>query len=224
MPKDSGGGLQKSQKAKWKAAIYKELQALADLNVFRLVKRTPDMHVLKNRWVFAEKTEDGNKVIEERARLVVKGCFQQYGIDYQETFSPTVKLQSVKILLTLAAYYDLELIQFDVGTAFLNAELNEQIYIEVPEGMEVPNDGEEYVLQLLKALYGLKQANRAWNKTVTADFKSQKFEVSPFDPCVFTKRNGDKLWYLYMLMMAWWPQMIQMNGSDSFKYYNQNPN
>ena len=120
-----------------------------------------------------------------------------------------MKLQSVKILLTLAAYYDLELIQFDMGTAFLNAELNEQIYMEVPEGMEVPNDGEEYVLQLLKALYGLKQANRALNKTVTADFESQKYEASPFDPCncVFTKKKGDKLTlafiYIYMLMMAW---------------------
>ena len=97
-----------------------------------------------------------NNTVRYKARLVVKGYEQQEGIDYTETYAPVAMLKTVRILLALAAYFDWEVQQMDVVTAFLNPALNEEVYMAHPEGFE--EDGKVCLLQ--KTLYGLKQAPR----------------------------------------------------------------
>ena len=96
-----------------------------------------------------------------KARLVAKGFTQSYGIDYQETFAPVAKLNTIRILMSLAANKDWPLHQLDIKNAFLNGELEEEIYMELPPGLETQENYKK-VCKLEKSLYGLKQSPRAW--------------------------------------------------------------
>ena len=94
--------------------------------------------------------------------MVAKGFTQRYGIDYLETFAPVVKLTSLRIILALAAAHDYEVDQTDIKSAYLLAKLDEEIYMDIPEGLIVENPGRK-VCKLLKGLYRLKQSARKWN-------------------------------------------------------------
>src|ERR1044072_4660139 len=104
---------------------------------------------------------DGNVQIH-KAPLVAKGFRQVQGIDYNETFSPVAMLKSVQIIIAIVAYFDYEIWQMDVKTAFLKGNLEEDVYMIQPEGFVVHKDAEK-VCKLQKAIYGLKQASRSWN-------------------------------------------------------------
>ena len=97
-----------------------------------------------------------------KARLVAKGYVQQYGIDYEETFSPVVRFSSIRLLLTYAVQNEMLVHQIDVVTAFLNGKLEEEIYMEQPYGYILPGK-EHLVCKLQELLYGLKQSPRCWN-------------------------------------------------------------
>ena len=97
-----------------------------------------------------------------KARLIAQGFTQVYGIDYLETFSPVAKLASLRMLLAIAAVEDLEIHQMDVITAFLVGEIDEEIYMDQPEGFQQ----KDLVCRLRKSLYGLKQASRIWNQKI----------------------------------------------------------
>ncbi|GAA0151557.1 transmembrane signal receptor [Lithospermum erythrorhizon] len=132
--------------------------ALLEKNkTFTLVERSPGQRVLRNRWVFKLKLGDGDSSPRYKARLVVKGFDKKHGIDYEEIFSPVVKMTSIRVVLGLVAYLDLEIEQFDVKTVFLHGDLEEDIFMEQPEGFKIKGK-EDMIYILEKSLYGLKQA------------------------------------------------------------------
>ena len=167
----------------WTPGINKEHECLIRNKTWILVKREPGMPVLPNKYVF--RVKDGGP----KARLVALGCLQMYGVDYLETFAPVVKLTTIRTLLALAAAFDLECEQMDVVTAFLNGDLEEDIYMEIPEGLRTP-ENEGMVCKLLKSLYGLKQAPRQWYAKIHQYLLDNlNFSSSDNDPCLYVRNS-----------------------------------
>ena len=113
------------------------------------------------KWIFTVKRNADGSVNRFKARLVAKGFTQSYGIDYQETFVPIAKLNTIRVLLSLASNLDWPLYQLDVKNAFLNGVLKEEVYMEISPGFSTQNNASK-VCKLRKSLYGLKQSPRAW--------------------------------------------------------------
>lgn len=165
----------------WKKAIEEELRSHERNNTWTLTQRT-DKKPITCKWVFCIKRNKEGGIERYKARLCARGFTQVKGLDYTETFSPTTRYDSIRILLSVAASKGLEIEQFDVKTAFLYGELLEEIYMEPPEGIE--NDASQ-VCKLNKSLYGLKQASRCWNKKFTSFLTTYGFKPCPSDNCVF---------------------------------------
>ncbi|GJS52040.1 retrotransposon protein, putative, ty1-copia subclass [Tanacetum coccineum] len=164
--------------AKWKEAMKSEIQSMYDNQVWNLVDTTPSLKTVGCKWIFKKKTNMDGKVHTYKARLVVKGYTQTHMIDYEETFSPVAKSNSIRIMLAIAAFHDYEIWQMDVKTAFLNRKLIEDVFMAQPEGFENKKYPKR-VCKLQKAIYGLKQASRSWNlcfyEKVT-QFKMENFK------------------------------------------------
>ena len=177
---------------KWKKAIDDEVDSLTKLGVWKTMACPPGVKPIKSRWVFKIKLDSMNQPVRYKARLVAKGFQQQYGIDYNETFAPVVKLKSIKMVLALAAAMDLELKQLDFDTAFLNATLNEDVYMELPDG--VTNHPPGTVCKLIKALYGLKQAPHDWNLDIHKYLIDElDYEQLECDKCIYMKSTSKGL-------------------------------
>jgi hypothetical protein len=176
--------LESSEKLKWNEAINEELYAHHKNGTWVTVKRNDNMNVIGCKWVFTKKRDSYGNVCRYKARLVAKGFNQQYGIDYTETFAPVLKYKSLRIILVLSVIYQTELEQLDVKTAFLNASVSEDIYVSIPEGM---NMNEDYVLKLKKALYGIKQAPREWNQEITKFLLNLGYVACKKDACLYIK-------------------------------------
>nr|GEW98930.1 hypothetical protein [Tanacetum cinerariifolium] len=111
-----------------------EMQSMKDNEVWFLVELPPNGKTIGSKWLFKKKTNMDGNVHTYKARLVAKGYTQTPGIDYEETFSPIVDIRAIRILFAIAAYYDYEIWQMNAKTTFLNRYLNEEVYIEQPEG------------------------------------------------------------------------------------------
>lgn len=181
-PASYGEAINSKQKEQWISAMNEEFDSLLKNRTWALVDLPSGKKVIDNRWVFKVKMKTDGTVDRYKARLVIRGFTQEYGVDYSETFSPVVKFTSIRTILAIAAQCNLKLKQFDVKTAFLYGELEEDVYMTQPVGY---NDGSGKVCKLLKSLYGLKQASRCWNKKFTSFIKQFNFNVSASDPCVF---------------------------------------
>jgi hypothetical protein len=130
-------------------------------------------------------------VTRNKALLVPKGYAQVAGLDFEETFAPIARLESIHILLAYAAHHSFKLFQMDVKSAFLNGPTKEEVYVEQPPGFE-DDRHPDHVYKLSKALYGLKQAPRAWYECLRDFLISNTFKVGKVDPTLFTKTyNGD---------------------------------
>lgn len=165
---------------KWKVSISEELRAHSENKTWTLVEKPESAKVIGCKWVFRVKDEPTGP--RYKSRLCAKGYAQTKGIDYDETFSPTVRYDSIRLLLSIAAEQNLEIIQFDIKTAFLYGELNEQIFMFPPEGLECPSN---MVCRLNKSLYGLKQAPRCWNTKFNTVLEKFGFVKSLADQCVY---------------------------------------
>ncbi|KAG8502831.1 hypothetical protein CXB51_000478 [Gossypium anomalum] len=147
--------------------------------------------VIGVKWVFTAKFNSDGSLNKHKARLVVKGYSQEYGTDFMETFAPIARLDTIKLLFALAVQKQWKIHQLNVKSAFLNGFLNEQIYIEQPEGFKVPGE-EDKVYRLRKALYGLKQAPRAWYDRVDAYLCRLGFKKSQSEPTLYVKKTEDE--------------------------------
>jgi transposase InsO family protein len=178
-----------SDAPKWKAALDKEMGSCIEQDVWKLVPRAelpPGANVLPCKEVFKLKLDEVGNVVEHKARFTPKGFRQKHGVDFFDTYARTGQYKSLRVALSLAAKWDHELAQFDVPTAFLNAAVDEDIYMELPEGYEQPG----MVCKLQKSLYGLKQAPRNWDKLVhTFITGDMAFKATVSDPSLYFKRS-----------------------------------
>ena len=144
----------------WIVAMQEELNQFERNKVWELVPAPRDRSIVGTKWVLKNKMDENGVIIRNKARLVAKGYSQQEGIDYEETFAPVARLEAIRIFLDFVAHSNFRVYQMDVKSAFLNGELEEEVYVQQPPGFEDsihPN----FVYKLLKALYDLKQAPRA---------------------------------------------------------------
>ncbi|GJT32935.1 retrovirus-related pol polyprotein from transposon TNT 1-94 [Tanacetum coccineum] len=144
----------------WVVAMQEELNQFVANDVWELVPLPISQSVIGTKWVFRNKLDENGIVSRNKARLVAQGYNQQEGIDYDETYAPVARLESIRILLAIACANDFKLYQMDVKSAFLNGFINEEVYVAQPPrfiDFQKPN----YVYKLKKALYGLKQAPKA---------------------------------------------------------------
>ncbi|GJY26434.1 putative RNA-directed DNA polymerase [Tanacetum coccineum] len=190
--------MEDEHKKEWFDAMQDEMKSLYENNTFELTKLPKGKRALKNKWVYKLKTEEYTPRPRYKARLVVKGFSQKKGIDFDEIFSPVVKMGSIRVVLGLAASLDLEVEQMDVKTAFLHGDLDKEIYMEQPEGFQVKGK-EDYVCRLQKSLYGLKQAPRQWYKKFESVIGKQGFRKTFSDHCVFFQRFGDDDFIILLL-------------------------
>nr|GEV96329.1 putative retrotransposon Ty1-copia subclass protein [Tanacetum cinerariifolium] len=123
---------------KWLDAMNVEMQSMKDNDVWVLVELPPNARTVGSKWLFKQKTDMDGAVYIFKDRLVAKGFTQTYMVDYEETFSPVADIRAIRILIAIAAYYDYEICEMDVKTAFLNGHLSEKVYMEQPEGFVNP--------------------------------------------------------------------------------------
>ena len=186
---------------KWFNAMKEELKSMDDNKVWDLVVLPEGSKQVSCKWVFKTKRDSKGNIERYKARLVAKGFTQKDAINYKETFSPVSKKDSLRIVMALVAHYDLELHQMDVKTAFLNGDLEEEVYMDQPEGF-VTTSNERLVCKLNKSIYGLKQASRQWYLKFNNTIVSYGFVENTVDRCIYMKVSGRKFIILvYMLMI-----------------------
>ena len=173
----------------WQKAMEDEMSSLIAMDTFQLAPR-PKKKVIGGRWVYSMKTNENHEEIF-KARYVAKGFSQVRDIDYNETFSPTARLTSVRVLLQLAVDQNWSIFQLDVKTAYLNADVDFDIYIEQPKGfIKYDHLGNKLVFKLNKSIYGLKQSGRMWYNLLHDFLVEKGFVQSTSDYCVYTRKKG----------------------------------
>jgi len=174
----------------WREAIASEMDSLRKNQTWVLVPRSEAHNLLSSKWVFKRKetiTDSGAHSLKHKARLVTRGFQQKYGVDYEETYAPVVKFCTLRMLFAMVVHHQLHCDQMDVKTAFLYGELEQDIYMEQPEGFVDPKRP-GHVCKLQKALYGLKQAPRQWHAKIDAFLIDElHFQSSPYDPCLYVQ-------------------------------------
>lgn len=170
----------------WKVAVLEEMHALRQNNTWSLVELPQEKNTVGCKWLFTVKYKADGSIERHKARLVAKGFTQTYGIDYTETFAPVAKLNTIRILLSLAVNSDWPLHQLDIKNAFLNGELAEEVFMCQPPGFE-ENLGSHTVCKLNKSLYGLKQSPRAWFDRFSKVIKEFGYVQGQADHTLFVK-------------------------------------
>ena len=172
--------------------MHDELLQFQRNDVLTLVPRLESEHIIGTKWIFDNKTDEESNIICNKACLVTQGYPQMEGVDYDETFAPISRMESIRILLALACHLRFKLYQMDVKTAFLNGLLKEDVYVAQPKGFIDPHFS-DYVLYLKKAFYRLKQAPRAWYDRLTQYLVSHGFIKGKADQTLFIKKEDDEL-------------------------------
>jgi hypothetical protein len=174
----------------WVLAMQEELNNFKRNEVWNLVPR-PKQNIVGTKCVFLNKQDEHGVVTRNKAQLVAKGYAQVTGLDFEETFAPVARLESIHILLAYAAHHSFKLFKMDMKSAFLNGPIKEEVYVEQPPGF-MDDRYPDHIYKLSKVLYGLKQAPRAWYECLRDILISNALKVGNADPTLFTKTcNGD---------------------------------
>lgn len=174
----------------WLRAMDEEMDSQRKNKTWDVTKLPSGKRTIQNKWVYAIKRGVDGEVVRFKARLVAKGFSQRYKIDYDETFSPVARLDSIRMILSIIAERDLEMIHFDVKTAFLYGSLEEEIWMAEPKGYET-KAGNACLLR--KSLYGLKQASRQWNQCFVSFLKDFSLKPINTDSCVLVGKHEGQL-------------------------------
>ncbi|GJY10529.1 retrovirus-related pol polyprotein from transposon TNT 1-94 [Tanacetum coccineum] len=176
----------------WIVAMQEELNQFIANDIWELVPQPRNMTIIGTKWVFRNKLDENGIVSRNKARLVAQGYNQQEGIDYDETYAPVARLESIRILLAYACALDFKLFQMDVKSAFLNGFINEEVYVAQPSGF-IDFEKPDHVYKLKKALYGLKQAPKAWYDRLKAFLIKHEYKMGMVDNTLFTKKKSSNL-------------------------------
>jgi hypothetical protein len=179
-----------SEDKHWIDAMEEELNQIEKNKTWELVPRPKDKNVIGTKWVFRNKLNEYGKVIRNKARLVCKGYAQVEGIDFEETFSPVARLEAIIMFLAFVCFKNFKVYQMDVKSSFLNGNLEEEVYIEQPEGFLL-SENKDHVCKLKKALYGLKQAPRAWYSRLDKYLQQQGFKRGIVDNNLYIKMENE---------------------------------
>ncbi|CAL9010999.1 unnamed protein product [Prunus brigantina] len=188
--------------------MSEEIQALHQQGTWTLVPPPSHTNIVGCKWIFKVKKNADGTISRYKARLVAQGFSQEYGLDYDETFSPVVRHTTVRLILGLAVQFQWKLRQLDVKNAFLHGELQEEVFMKQPQGFVDPTYP-DFVYKLQKSLYGLKQAPRAWNAKFTGYLPTLGFTVSHSDPSLFIKKTSSDI-----LILLFYVDDIILTGSN----------
>ena len=186
-----------------------ELHSLQSFNTWQLVERPPDTPIISCKWVFAIKTGQAGMPYRYKARLVARGCQQHAGIDYEETYAPVAKWNTLRSTAAIAAHRGWPILHMDVKTAYLNSLLKHRVYMLQPPGFAVKGK-ENYVLLLLRAIYGLKQSGRSWHQDIDAYLRYLHLIPTSSDSNLYYLHTPHK-WILLILYV----DDIFVTGNDS---------
>ncbi|GJX11760.1 retrovirus-related pol polyprotein from transposon TNT 1-94 [Tanacetum coccineum] len=176
----------------WIDLMQEELLQFKRLDVWVLVPLPDNIKPFTLKWLFKNKHDEENTVIQNKSRLVVRGYRQEEGIDFEESFAPVARMEAIRIFLAYVAHKSFTVFQMDVKTAFLHGMLKEDVYVCQPEGF-IDADHPSHVYKLKKALYGLKQAPRAWYDELSTFLLQNHFFKGTIDPTLFIRRFDDDI-------------------------------
>ncbi|KAL0293214.1 UNVERIFIED_CONTAM: Retrovirus-related Pol polyprotein from transposon TNT 1-94 [Sesamum radiatum] len=193
---------------KWLEAMKSEMDSMRSNQVWTLVDPPKGVRPVGCKGVYKCKLGANGEVTAFKARLVAKGYTQRPRVDFEETHSPVAMAKYIRILLAIAAWYDYEIWQMDVKTAFLNGFVEEEIFMDQPEGFTT--DGEEQkACRLQRSIYGLKQASKSWKTHFDEVIRGNDFIKNDYDPCVYKKISGSSIVYLVLYV-----DDILLSGND----------
>lgn len=180
---------QTSKDPKWQEDMMKEIKALEENKTWTITKLPPGKKSIESKWVYKIKYKPNGELERYKACLVAKGYTQIEGVDFHETFAPVAKLVIVRCALAVVAKKGWEVHQLDVNNAFFHGDLEEEVYMNIPQGFK--NVEETHVCKLKKSIYGLKQASRNWYQTFTKALTGYGFLQSTFDHSMFVYKEND---------------------------------
>jgi Reverse transcriptase (RNA-dependent DNA polymerase)/gag-polypeptide of LTR copia-type/Integrase core domain/GAG-pre-integrase domain len=189
--------LSRPDAGKWEAAIQEELENLGRNETWILVPRPKGRRTVRCKWILKKKFDEDGHLNRYKARLVAQGHTQVEGIDYHETFSPVVKIKSIRVLLALAVERNWAVHQLDVTSAYLNGTLKEEVYMEQPSPW-LKTGRQDQVCMLKKSIYGLHQSGREWNTKLDEFLKSTGLQRSKADPCIYFNEERDFIIGVYV--------------------------
>lgn len=192
----------------WRDACAEEIASIKKNKTWSLVDLPDGCKAIGLKWVFKVKHNADGSINKYKTRLVAKGYVQRHGIDFEEVFAPVARIETVRVLIALAASNKWEIHHLDVKTAFLNGELKEEVFVQQPEGFKIKGS-EGKVYKLHRALYGLKQAPRAWNIKLKQTFKELGFVKCSKEPSLFHRRTKKLL-----LLVAFYVDDLLITGTD----------
>ena len=205
----------------WKDAIYSEIRCLVANDTWSIVEKPVNANIIGCRTVLRNKYKPDGSLERRKARIVARGFAQRPGIDFQDTFAPVARLESLRLLMALAVRFNMNVSQLDITTAYLNGKIDTEIYMGIPELLEemlrriVREEkdvqlvkkaksmldklrGGPKVCKLVKALYGLRQAGRQWHAELNGTLQKIGLVPTNADPCVYVDKNGGTFILVYV--------------------------